>query len=64
MDSVVPVSENNCQYYEISLRDAYLDKSLCDKISYLPINSDPEDKSFVGRYKYDTVLTCLAGYGA
>ncbi|HPO11600.1 MAG TPA: LamG domain-containing protein, partial [bacterium] len=63
MDSVVPVSENNCQYYEISLEDAYLDKSLCDKISYLPINSDPEDKSFVGRYKYDIVLTCLAGYG-
>lgn len=64
IDSVVPVSESDCQYYEISLDDAYLDKSLCDKISYLPVNNNPEDNSFIGRYKYDSGLTCLSGDSA
>lgn len=60
IDDVVPVSEENCQYYEISLEDSYLEKSLCDDISYLPVNMNPEDL-FVGRYKYDTGLTCIEG---
>ena len=66
MTETIPVSNDDCKYYEIGLTDSYLSKSLCNTVSFLPANVDPTStvRGDVGRYKYDDGVSgkiCLEG---